>query len=487
MSEKKEYSAVVTAQDNVKKINFYDETIEKSCDRIINSSDGVSNETMTFHMPQTTDRVFTDLTSTEIIWKLQLLTGEGGEIPTGQNVGLINQFVQSQMESIKVELQGKEVWGSGNYYPELSYIDAQTKWSKEDKDTWGWTEGYIEDNGVNATSPEFTTNLANLNRAMFFGDLTQDEESDDLFDDGDGDDPNPPDPPTPPKVPKLKYRTKPTTFRCPIRGGIFEADNHLPPRTNLVVKITMKPSKYVLFTSDALAGNSYQLKVKGCSIKFRQLTSTKKYWDEYVANWKENPVKLRFSRIPAISINLTTTSLDQEHQIKNAGINPKRIMIVFRDAKYVKPANNINPLYFTNFFEAPGSTAAKPKFVDLEKLELCMGGVPLNDLRDMAENRLSLTMLHYRQFLNHFYKYGNSGLGLYNFQYGRYIVPYDLSTTQRLNEGPMVREPVNNEDLRLTIKLSNSPKEQVQCLVFSEYECSVTIDFNSTIVQNFFD
>jgi hypothetical protein len=315
----------------------------------------------------------------------------------------------------------------------------------------------------------------------------KDEESDDLFDDGDGDDPNPPDPPTPPKVPKLKYRTKPTTFRCPIRGGIFEADNHLPPRTNLTVKITMKPSKYVLFTSDALAGNSYQLKVKGCSIKFRQLTSTKKYWDEYVANWKENPVKLRFSRIPAISINLTTTSLDQEHQIKNAGINPKRIMIVFRDAKYVKPANNINPLYFTNFFEAPNSTAASRKYVDLEKLELCMGGVPLNDLRDMAENRLSLTMLHYRQFLNHFYKYGHSGLGLYNFQYGRYIVPYDLSTTQRLNEGPMVREPVNNEDLRLTIKLSNSPKEQVQCLVFSEYECSVTIDFNSTIVQNFFD
>lgn len=481
-----EYVSILPAQDNIKKAKFYADNFECSIDRLINPSDGVENSNITFHMPSTVDKVFTSLSETEVIWKLSLVKGNNEKIELGSNVGLINEFVQTQIESVHVLANGKIVWDSSNYYSELAFINAQTTMSYGDKRTSAQNWGYIEDYGQLAANPTFSKNEGNLNRALMFGTLAASSTENDEIMVGNSPSSQKDDPPAPAE-PKVKFTTDSRTFVMKFIGGIFEADNHLPPKTNLEIRINMKPRKWSIFCSDTLKANDYKLKVNSCTLQFKQYRSSQKYWDEYIKNWKENPVKLRYTRMVANSFNLTTTSLAQEHVIKNTGINPKRLLVTFRDEQYVNPANNVNNLYFSTNFEKNGHTETSPSYAFLKDFEIRVGGKVIYDLRDKVSNWQSLCRLHYMQFLDHFFKYGGCSLDMLDFVFGRYIIPYDLTTTQRLNGGSTVRQPVNNEDIRMSAKLSSNPKGQVQVLIFMEYDTSFTIDFNGHVVQNFFD
>ena len=93
----------------------------------------------------------TDLSKNYIFIRLQIVQGNGNNLPElddGRNhpfVGPINLLGKTLFEQLKLYLNGKMIYDTGDTYSYISYLTTMLQYGKEVKDTWLQAAGYWKD------------------------------------------------------------------------------------------------------------------------------------------------------------------------------------------------------------------------------------------------------------------------------------------------------------------------------------------------------
>jgi len=456
--KKEAYTTVIADRDNLNRESYQNLTWISSTETIVQQSETVTSDVLTFTVPKCPPGDYYDLSSMRMQTELLLLDKDG--VPPVQNsvVGPINYFCQTMIKSVEVLVNGTQVITAAPYYAQKAYVDALINHSHEDRQGILTNQGFAMDKPKNLTvEPSFLTHVGFRNRTTFFAEYDENG-----------------------KV--MNFHKNGTTFEIPLLTDLNKIDVPLLSKVELKIVITFNSPKYYLWTAADEKDKGYYFKVTKSVMRIKQLRATDGYTRSLEDEIEKKPLKYRFKRIEPILDTLSSGSANFSRSFSMTTNLPERIIVLMQKEELLNPGYEDNPLNWNGGFE--GADAAHK--AELVECELTINGNSTSKLR--GHDFYSFTSLHYQELME---QTGNDrfGCGLIRkyFGSGSYMIPFDLTKSGRSGTSGSIRQPVKEGQAVLSIKFKNGPKKSIAILILQEFNASFTVDKNRKVLFNYID
>jgi len=449
---------VIAERDNFNKDSYQNLTWVSSSEMIVQQSETVTSNVLTFMVPKAPAGDYYDLTSLRMKTRMTL-TDKDGAVPTPKMVvGPINYFCQTMIKSVEIFVNGTQVVTSTPYYAQKAMVDALINHSEEDR------QGILTNQGFYMDEPEhlmgaasFEKNDALVQRAGFFGSYDKSDKN-------------------------FTFSKDEVGFFTPLLTDINKIDLPLVSKVDLKIIITFHPANHYMWTAAGASGENLKCKlnIKHAELRVKQLRSADGYTRSLEDRLEKHPLKYHFKRIEPILETWTMPSQVFTKALTLTSNLPERILIMIQPQSYLNSSYTVNPVNWSAKYKSGILSST------LSDVELTINGNPV--MKTKVDKFPALASLHYQELME---LTGNDvfGCGLKRryFGSGSYLILFDLTKSGRCSTSGNVRQPSKEGQAVLTMKAKDSLPCSLAVLLLQEYNSSFTVDKNRKVVFNYLD
>lgn len=459
--ELKDFKTVIRGQDNFEQENFINLTYDRWNELSFPQRDDIAHRTVTFQAPELCAGWIYDYSTLTLAMKMRMQLPNGNNLPDNTQIAPINYFAQTMIQNVTIFFSDTEVDNSLAYYSERACLDAWINHSNGDR--WGYLEsqGFFADSAADVANGVIhgdNVNEAARDRALMFANLNDD--NDIVFEDG--------------------YRT----FYVPLKTNFANSPTpHIPSGIPLRIVVTFHNDEHNLWAGNNVAAQlNAQLKILKCEIKMNALHMVSGMTKALEEKFDKGPLKIRSKRIEprALSIPPQMNSLSSNFITQNS-TNPERIFIVMRDSNRVLNNYRNSPNIFQAQFQSVNGG-----FTHLTECRVTVDGSEI--YKPNADSYDAFAKLHHNQLgrVTNSFHYGN-GIPWAQFCKNIYVIAFDLTRAGRAGASGNVRQPALRGNLMLHLTFQHNLANSLEVLIFQEYNCSLLINKNRTVIYNYLD
>jgi len=461
--QKEPFKTVIAERDNFNREAYQNLTWLSSNETIVQQSETVTSDVLTFMVPKTPPGDYYDLSSMRMQTTFKLVDEEEKKPEDNQVVGPINYFCQTMIKSVEVYVNGTQVISSTPYYAQKAMVEALLNHSKADREGILSNQGFLMDKPTNLEKePTWASHEALRDRAEFFGNYV--EVSNEK---------------------KFVFKDDWTpAFQIPLLTDLNKIDTPLVSKVDLKIIIHFHPPSHYLWTAKGDKGENkkYKFLIKNSQLRVKQLRAADGYTRSLEDQIEKLPLKYRFKRIEPLLEPLPSGEAVFTKSFNMITNLPERILIMIQPQSLLSSSYTSNPINWNAKFDSV-STQHK---CELSDCELTINGNPVSRLK--GSDFQSFASLHYQELLE---LTGNDtfGCGLEReyFGVGSYMILFDLTKSGRCSTSGSVRQPVKEGQAVLTIKFKAGSSKSLSILMLQEFNSSFTVDKNRKVLFNYLD
>ena len=266
------------------------------------------------HIPGS-DTGYRDLNNSRLEVRCRITTATGGDIPEGANVGPVNLLLHSMFANIEMDICGRRISDSSNFYPYRAFFETFLSYTKEVQDTRLDAECWKKD--TVGSFDNFEVSAAGTNEGFKA------------------------------RAAKFSRSNSVVLFGRP-HLDLFHQDKDIPPKCPIFLRLI--PAQTNFFLKKAPAENvNYQLEIQQVRlwVRTKELSPSLQLAHEQML-LKGNNIRIPYTRVNlkhlTIPAGVTSMNFDNIYQ----GVLPTRLLLAFVRDDVMNGGAARNPFRFEN-------------------------------------------------------------------------------------------------------------------------------------------